>query len=455
MVLRATRDPVEFAHSHDVVHRDLKPDNVMLGAFGEVYVVDWGLALNLVELTDEAPFQASGTPGYMAPEMVMGPLSSIDARSDVYQLGSLLHRIITGLPRHHKETVLGTLIATTMNETTPLHEDSPAGLVALCERACAPEPADRFATVAAFREAIEVYQGQLAARNLAADAMQELQSLQTLLAEEADDNLVRAAFARSQVEFEQSLRLWPQGPTAAQGRRELLFTMLRYELAHTNLPAARGLIESLDDVPQSLMGELVRLEEAERAQSDRLAYLEREIDPSVARPHRLRLASITAGFMVAVMVVSIVREPRLGVIAMNPTQLLVSWLPYGGILCVFLLIFRHRFFANTFNQRTSQMSMMMVLTVGLNRGIGIIEDVAPGSILRTDLLLLGCTMILARVPGLPILPVWGGISLGGALLCTFWPPATRMGFYICLIGVPCVFVAAVYQERAIRRRAAG
>jgi len=116
-ILRAFVDvclAVEFAHVRGVVHRDLKPDNIMLGDFGEVYVLDWGVAKIAGEHDDDFSDVDSsggsgenatlagttiGTPGYMAPEQVRGT-TDIDGRTDVYTLGCLLFEILAGEPLH-------------------------------------------------------------------------------------------------------------------------------------------------------------------------------------------------------------------------------------------------------------------------------------------------------------------------------------------------------------------
>ena len=88
-------EPVAFAHRAGVVHRDLKPDNVMLGPFGEVIVMDWGLAV-LLEDGPEESGTIVGTPGYMAPEQASGENRSGDVRADVFGLGAILYLLLVG-----------------------------------------------------------------------------------------------------------------------------------------------------------------------------------------------------------------------------------------------------------------------------------------------------------------------------------------------------------------------
>ncbi|MDP1828093.1 MAG: protein kinase [Archangium sp.] len=171
--LLAACQALAFAHSRRVVHRDLKPQNVMFDRYGETYVVDWGLARVLGQ--DEPPAARSGpsadgaspqvsvvrlapdltgagqgllgTPAYMAPEAWEGRLDAVDERSDVWGLGAILFEVLTAtIPRKFSTTPEGRWQPGPVQDVLALEPTAPKELVAICTKALAEEPSHRYAT---------------------------------------------------------------------------------------------------------------------------------------------------------------------------------------------------------------------------------------------------------------------------------------------------------------------
>lgn len=164
-ILLKVCDAVAFAHSRGIVHRDLKPSNIMVGEFGEVYVMDWGIALRL---GDPRPEPVSfdergvlGTPTFVAPEQIEDP-DGVDGRADVYCIGGLLYALLTARAPHQGRTPILRLMASSHGrivspEETVKDPRLPAALSRIAMRALRLRPEERYQTVGSFKADITAF----------------------------------------------------------------------------------------------------------------------------------------------------------------------------------------------------------------------------------------------------------------------------------------------------------
>lgn len=305
-VLLEVCNAVSFAHSRGVLHRDLKPDNVMLGSFGEVYVLDWGVAVT----TGDDPLLCSaaesvgiyGTPSYMAPEMAGGDGTRLSPRTDVYLLGAVLHHVLTGRPPHGGPNAIAALSAAWEAKPPTFDERVPEELAAICRRAMAREPEERYESVLAFREAVQGFLRLRDSLALAAQAEQRLEALESSLlkkrsGQEVDPLAMQVAFTECRFAYQQVRSVPGLESTAKDGLARALTAMARGELLDENLPAARALISQLESVPELLaveLGALVERVEGRKARVAALEHLEEDADLDRAVSLRARVALLVA-----------------------------------------------------------------------------------------------------------------------------------------------------------------
>jgi serine/threonine-protein kinase len=159
-------DAAAFAHHRGIVHCDIKPENIMVGDYGEVYLVDWGvaavtkrsaadLALPPLLLAARPPTGVRGTPEYMAPEQAEGRAHALDERTDVFGLGAVLYRILTGRPPYEGTTAEALSKARRCAYVSPLDIPGlslPRGIVRIALRAMAARPEDRYPSAMELRK---------------------------------------------------------------------------------------------------------------------------------------------------------------------------------------------------------------------------------------------------------------------------------------------------------------
>lgn len=200
-------DAMGFAHSQNIIHRDLKPENIMLGDFGEVLVMDWGLA---VDLKKNQKFDLAGTPAYMSPEMARHEVELIGPTSDIYLLGAILYEIVTGKAPHPGRSVTECVIAASANELIPAPDpDHPLLKIAMV--AIATVPGDRYPTVAELQEAIQDYRRH-------AESLSQTQRAESTL-RRAIDTQDYESFSRAIFGFASAIELWDENAKAIEGAK--------------------------------------------------------------------------------------------------------------------------------------------------------------------------------------------------------------------------------------------
>lgn len=306
-VLMQVCQAIQFAHAKGVVHRDLKPDNVMLGQYGEVYVLDWGVALDLNASAAERGQGIAGTPAYMAPEMLANNGLDVSTLTDVYLLGGLLHQLLTGRPPHSGDSLHAVMFAAFQSERQEYPADAPQELVEICRRAMSREPAERQPSAESFRDELSVFLMHRASYQLVAQADARLNALRELL--QRDDESITSAmaaeidseaynlFGECRFGYQQALRTWPENAPAAAGLQATLETMVRYEVALGDHRAAAVLVTEMKYVPADLQLELGGLATKMKQESEKLQklkQLEQDYDLDVGGERRSEFVLVMA-----------------------------------------------------------------------------------------------------------------------------------------------------------------
>jgi serine/threonine-protein kinase len=161
-------DAIAYAHHRGVIHRDLNPENIMVGAFGQVYVMDWGLA----RLTRSVPASGDralmnqpgpvGTPQFMAPEQARGKIDEVDERADIFGLGALLYEILSGQCPYGRANVDAILKRAKAGDVVPIDEACQRLAIAkriraITARATHPDPSERFQSVSDLKDALVAF----------------------------------------------------------------------------------------------------------------------------------------------------------------------------------------------------------------------------------------------------------------------------------------------------------
>jgi eukaryotic-like serine/threonine-protein kinase len=296
-VLMAVCQVAQYAHAYGIIHRDLKLENIMIGSLGEVYVVDWDLALAVdptlpldIPLA-EHEVEVLGTPEYMAPEMAQVHAHELGPRTDVYLLGACLHTLLTGGPRHAGESVIARIYAAARSAPCVYEEGIPAELAGIANRATSVEPRARYSSADGFRNALVEFLAHRASLRLSAAAHSRLEELESLLGtlDPSDAYRLQLLVGECRFGFRQALDEWPDNPDAAVGLRRVELGALEHALATEDVTRTEVLLQELVDPPREAVERLTRLREA----------LEAPLVDAVTRPADVDALMVRVGVMIA------------------------------------------------------------------------------------------------------------------------------------------------------------
>ncbi|BBM84857.1 serine/threonine-protein kinase [Candidatus Uabimicrobium amorphum] len=225
---------LSYAHSKNIIHNDLKPANIMVGEFGEVFVMDWGIAVttdenNAITIHRSTIQSPMGTPHYMAPELAMGQGDVIGSWTDTYLLGAILYRILMGRPPHVADNLWGCISLSAEGNIPPFRDDIPEELVEICTKSLQRNPDDRYHTMDQFKKALQDFKVHWESIQITEDSQEylvmgrqiykdlQVKSKEEVLKEHPNPYcpLSRALFG-----FGEALRIWPENPKALAGNRE-------------------------------------------------------------------------------------------------------------------------------------------------------------------------------------------------------------------------------------------
>ncbi|MDP3276462.1 MAG: protein kinase [Deltaproteobacteria bacterium] len=292
---------VAFAHARGVLHRDLKPDNVMVGAFGEIYVLDWGIAVSLVEDPSQrlpSVYELTGiagTPAYMAPEMLSPELMTLTERTDVYLLGAMLYEVFAGVPPHEGPSLQAMLSRIVLSEPV-FASGFPSEARALCKRAMARDPSARFASVEELKTALEDYLEHRDSRRIAHDARKSLVALEAVISQTEESHELRTValynlLGECRFGFRAALDAWPENRGAIVGLDRALGLVAAYEAREGDARAAAVLLREMTEVAPELAQEVERAVRAREAEEQRLRAMAQDLDPSIGSRTRMFLGA--------------------------------------------------------------------------------------------------------------------------------------------------------------------
>ncbi|MFT5258484.1 MAG: serine/threonine protein kinase [Saprospiraceae bacterium] len=260
-ILLSVCNAIAYAHSKFIAHCDLKPENIMVGEFGEVLVMDWGIA---VDFSGRAPSHSqigssrdvdtvAGTPFYLAPELARGDGVQIGPWTDIYLLGGLLYEVFNGQPPHQGNTLEELLNCAVNIPTKTVNPSVPKSVKAIYNKALQKDFTQRHQNVEELIRDLNAYINHKESIIISDQAQQSLETCLPYVegAEDIDQALTTEStythLADSVAGYKQALNLWPENPDAVSGIQAARTAYANFALDNGDTGVALSQAADLDD----------------------------------------------------------------------------------------------------------------------------------------------------------------------------------------------------------------
>jgi serine/threonine-protein kinase len=445
-ILMQLCNALELAHRRGFVHRDVKPANVMVGSFGEVYLVDWGLAV-AIDRPPRGHRRLEGTPAYMAPEMIAG--LPADARTDVYLLGATLHEVLTGTPPHEGRSLVEVLDAA-YAAAELAYPGAPPDLADLCRQAMSRDPARRPQTARAFRDRLAAI---LSHRSAAALARRGRDLLDSIGKTDGLPSHRRAVLEESSVTLRLACQEWPENPVARSTMADWRRIALELEIDEGNLAAARRLLDQVRAEPEIPPADLAaRVDALERRlarERDEAATGRRarfDLDTRIGARERRVIGWSLIGATGAIGLVALAAAAR---DSLTPRDLVVFTVVVAAVFLPLVAILRRRLLGNRFTRQTVTLLGLLLGMLAVHRTAAWLADRPVAETLAGDLLIIAG---VSGAGGIALAPWWfAGLVAGlcGSLLI-LWRPALALPTFSVVVQL--LALSAVFSWTRDARR---
>jgi len=427
-ILLAVCNAVDAAHRDGILHRDIKPSNVMIAGPGEVYLMDWGIAVDR-----HAPLHRRsvvGTPAYMPPEMLSGDVADLDERADVFMLGASLHYILTGTFRNPGATNEEAFAALRALAPYAYGHGVPEELGAICNRATAADRDQRFASVGELREALQSFIDHHASFEMLERARDVIDALER--APRADTDAARRA-DEARLELHGALVAWPDNPLAQAQLERLRRLQVEIELAREHAAAARAILDTMTAPGAELVAAVAALEAEDAARREREARdlaLARDLDLRTAARTRRWFFSLLIFYGLGLGVLFVVLRARSGEDATGLRHIAFAGLS-TTLFIVMLSVSRREVLANRVNRTIMGLVGSTFVFNLVHRVVAYSYGGEPRLTMTIDTLAMGVIAGLGAIMISPRLLVVPAACLVGVVISTLYPATSPMAFGAC------------------------